>query len=41
MFGLKLYLHKGSPEMISGLRIKSNMGMVWRVIRRCSRVVEF
>lgn len=41
MFGLKLYLHEGSPEMISGLRIKSSMGIVWRAIRRCSRVFEF
>lgn len=37
----KLCLHKGAPEISSGLRIKRNMGMMWSVMSRCSRVVEF
>lgn len=41
MFGLKLYLHEGIPEISCGFRIKSSMGMRWRVISRCSRVLEF
>lgn len=41
MFGLKLYLHRGIPEIISGLRIKRSRGVIWRVIKRCSRVLEF
>lgn len=41
MFGLKLYLHERAPEMSSGFRIRSSIGMMWRTIRRCSRVVEF
>lgn len=41
MFGLKLYLHESAPEMSSGFRMRSSMGMVWRAIRRCSRVFEF
>lgn len=41
MFGLKLCLHMGMPEMRLGLRIRSPMGIMCRAIRRCSRVEEF
>ena len=41
MFGLKLYLHKGIPEIISVLRIRRSRGIMRRVIRRCARVFEF
>lgn len=41
MFWLKLYLHIGTPEMSSGFRINSPMGIVCRAMRRCSRVEEF
>lgn len=41
MFWLKLYLHIGMPEINSGLRIRSIMGIIWRAMRRCSRVEEF
>lgn len=41
MFGLKLYLHRGIPEISSGFRMRRNIGMMWRAISRCSRVVEF
>lgn len=41
MFWLKLYLHIGSPEMSSGLRISRAMGIMCRAMRRCSRVEEF
>lgn len=41
MFELKLYLHEGIPAMSSGFEIRSSMGMMWRAIRRCSRVFEF
>lgn len=37
----KLCLHKGTPEISSGLRIRRNMGIMWSAISRCSRVVEF
>ena len=40
MFGLKLYLHKGVPEISSGFRMRSSRGRMCRVIRRCSRVFE-
>lgn len=41
MFWLKLYLHIGMPEISSGLRMRSSIGIMWRAMRRCSRVVEF
>lgn len=41
MFWLKLYLHMGAPEMSSGLRMRSIMGIMCRAMRRCSRVEEF
>lgn len=41
MFWLKLYLHEGMPEISSGFRIKSIIGIMWRAMRRCSRVEEF
>ena len=41
MFWLKLYLHTGIPEMSSGLRMRRSIGIMWRAMRRCSRVDEF
>lgn len=41
MFWLKLYLHIGSPEMSSGLKISRIMGIMCRDMSRCSRVEEF
>lgn len=41
MFGLKLYLHIGIPEMSSGLKMSRIMGIICSAIRRCSRVEEF
>lgn len=41
MFWLKLYLHIGMPEISSGLRISRSIGIIWRAMRRCSRVEEF
>lgn len=41
MFGLKLCLHEGIPEINSGFRIKRSEGIMWRVIKMCSRVFEF
>ena len=37
----KLYLYEGIPEISSGLRIRRNIGIMWSVMSRCSRVVEF
>lgn len=37
---VKLCLHRGAPEISSGLRMSVSMGMMWRVMRRCSRVFE-
>lgn len=33
-------LSSGVPEISSGLRMSVSMGMMWRVMRRCSRVFE-
>lgn len=41
MFGLKLYLHMGVPEMSSGFRMRRIMGIICKAISKCSRVVEF
>lgn len=41
MFGFKLYLHRGVPEISSGFRIRRRRGEMWSVISRCSRVFEF
>lgn len=41
MFWLKLYLHIGRPEISSGFRIRSIMGIMCRAMRRCSRVEVF
>lgn len=41
MFGLKLCLHEGIPEINSGFRIRRREGMMCSVIRMCSRVFEF
>lgn len=37
----KLCLHKGAPEISSGLRIRRDMGIMWSAMSKCSRVVEF
>ena len=41
MFELKLCLHMGIPEINWGLRMRRAMGIMWRAMRRCSRVEEF
>lgn len=41
MFELKLYLHERIPEISCGFRIRSRRGVMWRVISKCSRVLEF
>lgn len=41
MSWLNYTCYEGTPEMRFGFRMRSSMGMMWRVIRRCSRVFEF